>query len=129
MEKTERNILIKDAYNANPASMVAALDNLGSVVADSKAALLGDMRELGAESLNEHIAVVRRLRNMNLGLVCLVGEEFGKALEESGLRDEFRWFATSSDLAAWLADNPLSGATVLVKGSRGIMMEKVIPSL
>ena len=129
MEKTERNILIKDAYNANPASMAAALDNLGSVVADSKAALLGDMRELGAESLNEHIAVVRRLRNMNLGLVCLVGEEFGKALDESGLRDEFRWFATSADLAAWLADNPLSGATVLVKGSRGIMMEKVIPSL
>ncbi|MGN0201396.1 MAG: UDP-N-acetylmuramoyl-tripeptide--D-alanyl-D-alanine ligase [Candidatus Cryptobacteroides sp.] len=129
MERTERNILIKDAYNANPTSMAAALDNLASVVAPSKAALLGDMRELGTESLREHAAVIERLRGMELGLVCLVGEEFGKALEETGSPDGFRWFDTSENLALWLADNPLRDATVLVKGSRGTMMEKVIPSL
>lgn len=129
MEKTEHNILIKDAYNANPTSMAAALKNLDSVVAPFKAALLGDMRELGNESLREHIAVLDRLGSMNLGLVCLVGEEFGRAIKEAGGRDDVKWFPTSADLAIWLSDNPVSGATVLVKGSRGIMMEKVIPSL
>ncbi|MGN1215306.1 MAG: UDP-N-acetylmuramoyl-tripeptide--D-alanyl-D-alanine ligase [Candidatus Cryptobacteroides sp.] len=129
MEKTGRNILIKDAYNANPTSMAAALDNLDSIIAPFKVALLGDMRELGKESLKEHIAVLDRLGKMDLGLVCLVGEEFGKAISESGCREDVRWFPTSGDLVLWLLDNPVSGATVLVKGSRGTMMEKVIPSL
>lgn len=132
LEKTERNILIEDAYNANPTSMAAALDNLASVQAPRKAALLGDMRELGAESVGEHRAVLDKVLSMGLDLVCLVGEEFRKALEASGEvpgSEAVRWFAASTDLAAWLKANPQSGLTILVKGSRGIQMEKVLPEL
>ena len=126
MEKTGRNILIQDAYNANPTSMAAALDNLAIVVADHKVACLGDMRELGDESVKEHEKVFNQVCSMGLDMVCLVGEEFGKVFKDKPF---VKWFATSSDLAAWLKDNPVSGATVLVKGSRGIQMEKVIPEL
>ena len=128
MEKTERNLLIEDAYNANPTSMAAALDNLVLVTAEKKAALLGDMRELGAESLNEHLKVLHQVLSMGLDLVCLVGEEFGKAVAESGT-SSVKCFHDSDELASWLKDNPVSGATVLVKGSRGIRMEKVLPEL
>ena len=128
MEKTERNLLIEDAYNANPTSMAAALDNLVLVTAEKKVALLGDMRELGEESLNEHLKVLHQVLSMDLDLVCLVGEEFGKAVAESGT-SYVKCFRDSDELASWLRENPVSGATVLVKGSRGIRMEKVLPEL
>jgi UDP-N-acetylmuramoyl-tripeptide--D-alanyl-D-alanine ligase len=128
MEKTERNLLIEDAYNANPTSMAAALDNLVLVMAEKKVALLGDMRELGEESRNEHLKVLHQVLSMGLDLVCLVGDEFRKAVEASGT-SSVMCFGTSDELAAWLKDNPVSEATVLVKGSRGIRMEKVLPEL
>ena len=128
LEKTDRNILIQDAYNANPTSMAAALDNLGHVEAFRKAALLGDMRELGEESLAEHHKILSQVLSMGLDFVCLVGEEFKKAL--TGIqRDDVFWFATSEELAEWLKANPISGFTILVKGSRGIQMEKALPEL
>lgn len=126
MTKTDRNVLIVDAYNANPTSMAAALDNLSSVVADRKAALLGDMLELGADSQKLHAEVVEKLESMGLSLVCLVGGEFSKVCEG---KDALKCFATSDELVKWLAENPVDGATVLIKGSRGTRMEKVIPAL
>lgn len=129
LEKTETNVLIKDAYNANPTSMAAALDNLCSVIADKKVALLGDMRELGAESVSEHVQVLRQVLSMGLELVCLVGDEFRKAVETEGAGDKVRCFATSEELSSWLEANPVRNSTVLVKGSRGIRMETVIPRL
>ncbi len=146
LEKTDRNIVIEDAYNANPTSMAAALENLSAVQAKRKAVMLGDMRELGADSVSEHIEVVSKLSSMNPDLVCLVGEEFRKALDEflperrpsagplsrvaePGGVSGFHWFPTSDDLLEWLKSNPVSGHTVLVKGSRGIRMERILPSL
>ncbi|MBP5217955.1 MAG: UDP-N-acetylmuramoyl-tripeptide--D-alanyl-D-alanine ligase [Bacteroidales bacterium] len=128
MERSSRNILIKDLYNANPTSMEAALDNLALTDADSKVALLGEMRELGEESLQEHILILRKVRSMGLDLVCLVGEEFRKALEAEPEGNE-KCFGTSEELSAWLGKNPVSGATVLVKGSRGVQMEKALKEL
>lgn len=133
LEKTERNILIEDAYNANPTSMAAALENLATVQTPLKAAMLGDMRELGTESVAEHIAILKELLSMHLDLVCLVGEEFRKALEEVTEPVEetsnAKWFPTSDDLVAWLKENPVSDHTILIKGSRGIRMEKILPEL
>ena len=128
LEKTARNILIEDAYNANPTSMAAALDNLASIQAPLKAAMLGDMRELGEDSVAEHVAILKKLVSMNLDLVCLVGEEFRKALPQVD-QAAAHWFGTSDDLAAWLKVNPVSGHTVLVKGSRGIRMERILSEL
>ena len=126
MTKTGRNVLIVDAYNANPSSMDVALKNLSSVVAERKAVMLGDMLELGADSQSLHREVVDKLLAMDLSLICLVGKEFAAA--SAGI-DGILCFETSDALARWLQENPLDGATVLIKGSRGTKMEKVIPVL
>jgi len=116
--KTERNTVIVDAYNANPSSMAVALDNL-ALCQGRKVALLGDMRELGADSAAEHARVVARLQGLE---ACLVGEEFTRAAQGTGIP----CFPTSDALAAWLQEHPLQGCTILVKGSRGTRMEKVL---
>ena len=126
MVRTERNTLIVDAYNANPSSMRAALENFGHVEAAHKLALLGDMRELGAESVEEHKKIVRQLLEAAIP-ACLVGEEFQKALND--LHEDFPWFASSEALTDYLAANPVRDTVILIKGSHSISMEKVIPSL
>ena len=126
MTKTGRNVLIVDAYNANPSSMDVALKNLSSVFAERKAVMLGDMLELGADSQSLHREVVENLLVMDLSLICLVGKEFAAA--SAGI-DGILCFETSDALAQWLKENPLDGATTLIKGSRGTKMEKVIPML
>ncbi|MDO5442114.1 MAG: UDP-N-acetylmuramoyl-tripeptide--D-alanyl-D-alanine ligase [Bacteroidia bacterium] len=129
MQKTERNTLILDAYNANPSSMAAALDSFSLMDASSRIALLGDMRELGDNSVQEHIKVLERIAASDFK-AYLVGDEFAKALaEKGGIANVLGHFATSEDLAAYLNGHPVNGSCVLVKGSRGIQMEKVIPSL
>ena len=127
LSRTARNTLIEDAYNANPSSMAAALENFANMADERKVALLGDMRELGEDSVAEHINVLRRLEALGLYKVCLVGDEFRKALDATGLA--FSWFPTSDELSSHLAEHPLEGCVILVKGSRGIRMEKVIPAL
>lgn len=142
MVRTERNTLIVDAYNANPSSMRAALENFAAMQAPKKLALLGDMRELGAESVAEHVKVVEQLRAAGIPAI-LVGEEFAKALEilpgaSLGQNDSnvilsvsegSQCFPDSEALAAWLKDNPVHDTAILVKGSRGIKMETVLPVL
>ncbi len=129
LTRTERNTLIVDAYNANPSSMAVALNNLDAVVSDCKVALLGNMLELGDDSLALHNEVIARALEMNLALVCLVGAEFSKCQSSYPASDRLRYFTTSDELASWLSENPLSDATVLIKGSRGSRMEKVIETL
>ena len=130
--KTDRNTLIVDAYNANPSSMGLAIDNIAAMQAGDKLAMLGDMRELGAASLAEHKAIVAKLVEKEIP-ACLVGEEFAKAVADLGIPvgDGFvkALYPDSDALAAALKEKPLHGATVLIKGSRGIRMEKVIPEL
>ena len=133
MTRTASNTLIVDAYNANPSSMRAALENFALVQADRKLALLGDMRELGAESLFEHVKVLEQLRSAGLP-ACLVGDEFKKALEvschpERSEGSPTSWFPDSESLAAWLSGHPVQGAVILIKGSRGIQMERVLDRL
>jgi len=130
MTRTGRNTLIIDAYNANPSSMEAALSNFASVQAPVRIVMLGDMLELGADSLKEHVTVVRQALSMQLENVCLVGREFGKALTEMG--DEgghILHFESSDELAAWAEKAEITGAVILVKGSRGTRMEKIVEKL
>ena len=132
MTRTASNTLIVDAYNANPSSMRAALENFALVQAPHKLALLGDMRELGEESVAEHVKVLEQLLAAGLD-ACLVGEEFRKALAliPGLIRDlpAFTSFPDSEALAGWLAEHPVHDAVILIKGSRGIQMEKAIPYL
>lgn len=129
MVKTGRNTLIVDAYNANPTSMEAALRNFADIEAESKVVMLGDMLELGEDSIQLHESVLDICAGMNLKEVCLVGSELGKAMASLPGTARFRWFEDSEKLAAWAESENLSGSVILVKGSRGIRMEKVIPVL
>ena len=126
MVRTANNTLIVDAYNANPSSMRAALDNFSRIEAPDKTALLGDMRELGENSVNEHIDILRLALSLGLSDLCLVGDEFSKAMKSVDCPPTVRWYPDSSMLAAALHNAPLTGHVILIKGSRGIMMEKVL---
>jgi len=121
MEKRGDNTYIIDAYNANPSSMAAALDNFSGIVSDNKVALLGDMRELGEDSVAEHVRILEKIEDMGID-AYLVGDEFKKACEAHPFRIA-GLFGTSLELRAYLEMNPLHNAVILVKGSRGIRME------
>ena len=135
MKRTERNTLIVDAYNANPTSMAAAMGNFAAIETDEpKILMLGDMLELGEDSLSEHKAVIDKALQIGCESIYLVGSEFGKAVADFPDKTEaaggpLKCFTTSADLAAYLSENPVSGRIVLVKGSRGTRMENVVPVL
>lgn len=126
MTRTEHNTLIVDAYNANPTSMAAALENFSNVSADCRIAMLGDMLELGEDSAAEHKAVIESALSRGFCKVFFVGKEFASVSVAS---DNAMFFQTSDELADYLKANPVHGATILIKGSRGTRMEKVIPVL
>ncbi len=116
--------IILDAYNANPTSMTAALAQLEQLDAPGKIAILGDMFELGSEAAAEHLTIGQLALAKGFDRVLLVGENF----YASGLpTDRFRTFA---ELSKTLTSSPLKApATVLVKGSRGMALERVLDFL
>lgn len=127
--RTENNIIIADAYNANPTSMVAALTNIKNLSAEKKAVFLGDMRELGEDSVHEHMNILRQAEKSSITRIFLVGEEFQKALINIGKRPAVTWFADVDALADYLSCNKLQGGTVLIKGSNSMHMGKIIKYL
>lgn len=133
MERRGSNIYIVDAYNANPTSMSAALDNISSMVSDRKAVMLGDMLELGEDSFSEHVNIIRKVIAMNPVSAYFVGSEFSAAMNDPGIRSlikgasgVFMHFGSSDELAGFLKTHPFEDSLVLVKGSRGTRMEKTL---
>lgn len=116
MTVTPHNHLIMDAYNANPSSMRAAIENLCAMDVPAKMAILGDMRELGEVSGEEHQRVVDMLKAKGLCEVWLVGEEFGKT------DCTFRKFRDIEEVKAEIAANRPTDKYILVKGSNGIRL-------
>lgn len=128
MTRTKRNTLIIDAYNANPTSMDAAIRNFSAIKAEKKAMMLGDMLELGEDSVKEHIEVIKKVLDTDTDLLCLVGKEFMEAVKTEN-SENIHHFLTSVELAEWIEKNPINDHTVLIKGSRGTKMEKIIEKL
>jgi len=130
------NQLILDAYNANPTSMMAALQSFNLNSAAHKGLILGDMRELGNESALEHKRILEYLAQpeVTFGDILLVGAEFTKAFESVdpavitalGNRASVRCYANIDALCSDSAAIANIGGTVLIKGSRGIQLEKVV---
>lgn len=118
--ETERNTIIMDAYNANITSMKAALESFEQVERDKKVVILGDMRELGDLSEAAHQEIVDWLAHKNYN-TFLVGEEFSKTKKSAN----HQHYEQTTDLLNYLEKNPISGAFILVKGSRGIALEVV----
>ena len=127
--KTERNQLVVDCYNANPSSMEVALDNISTMEAEHKVLILGDMLELGKWSEEAHLNILRKADGVAERII-LVGKEFAKAHTKSeGLEAEYTLYPTTAEALEALANEPISGALILLKGSRGIALERLIQSL
>ena len=128
--KTERNSLVVDCYNANPSSMEVALDNIATMEAEHKVLILGDMLELGAWSKEAHCGIVRKADKV-AGEIILVGKEFANAhnLIDGELESSYTLYPTTAEAMEALAERPISNALILLKGSRGIALERLIEKL
>ncbi|SDE92130.1 UDP-N-acetylmuramoyl-tripeptide--D-alanyl-D-alanine ligase [Pricia antarctica] len=123
LEKNGHRIIL-DAYNANPTSMVAALENFDGVDAVPKIAFLGDMFELGATAAIEHQAIADLAASMHLKDVFLIGGNFNQTDSELKSFDTFEAFSKH------LTANPIEErSTVLIKGSRGMALERILELL
>ena len=120
------NTLIMDAYNANPSSMAAAIENFGKLEAERKMVILGDMLELGAESPEEHLALGKLVAQQKFGIVILAGKLMKDALPAL---PKAYYFPDKFSLHNWIVDHPQHNTHVLIKGSRGMGLETVVPYL
>lgn len=120
---TESNTIIVDAYNANPTSMRAAIDNFKIMDSDHKVAILGDMLELGEQSPAEHQAIADILANCDFETIILVGNQFSQT------SNKFIVFSNRTEVEAYLQSNPLADKTILLKGSNGIGLYNLVKIL
>lgn len=127
IQKTKDNTLILDCYNANPSSLMVALQDFQALKADNKYAFIGAMKELGEESTKEHKNIVDILKNMNLKGVILIGEEFEEF--EKGKKENEIYFKTSSLAKEYLLENKIKGGTILIKGSHSTKMDVLSDAL
>ncbi len=123
---TSRNTIFMDAYNANPSSLSLAIDNFRAAHGDQKLLILGGMKELGADSPQEHKTILHKLLEAGFGDVLLVGEEFFALENQFG---QFKYFRNTADLCLHLEAIAPSDRVILVKGSRSNQLEKVLPYL
>ena len=123
--ETQKNRVIMDAYNANPTSMRAALINFASICGENSLLILGDMRELGSASEEEHRNILGLMKELRFKEALLVGQNFCTYNENA----DWKTFEKVGDLCQYLESHPISGKTILVKGSNSIQLGKVLPLL
>ena len=123
LTETKKNHLIVDAYNANPTSMKAAIDNFRLMEVSPKMAILGMMGELGDVSQEEHQKIITLLEEACFDEVWLVGSEFQKA------NSLYRTFANVNEVKAAIAQEPLTDRYILIKGSNSVRLFELPPLL
>ena len=121
--KTSHNTLIIDCYNANPSSMASALESFVMIAHESKLAIIGDMLELGSEAKIEHEKIIEYCEANKVNYIS-VGENFAKVNSNKESK-----FLSSDELISFLTSSPLKNKLILLKGSRGIALEKLVPVL
>jgi len=121
----EKNTIIMDAYNANPTSMMAALNNFSEVSGSAKCLILGDMLELGDSSAEEHQRIVDFIDSNEFDDVYLIGPQFNA----TSSRKEKKKFDQVELLSNYLKTQPIENKLILIKGSRGIHLEKILEVL
>ena len=114
------NKIILDAYNANPTSMKAAIENFAKMDGADKVLLLGGMMELGDESIAEHEVIIQLIDQYPWKAVVLVGGDFGK------INHPYIYFNNSTEARDWLLLQHFQNTKLLAKGSRSMQMEKVL---
>lgn len=123
LKETDKNMLIIDAYNANPTSMHAALENFDHMDVRRKVLILGDMKELGADSDLEHQKIADYIAQHNFDEVLFVGENFSK------VKTDYLHFENLNELRDHLLKHPIDNSYILLKGSRGVQLERCIDLL
>jgi UDP-N-acetylmuramoyl-tripeptide--D-alanyl-D-alanine ligase len=118
---TGRNVLICDSYNANPSSMEMAISSFAALKAERKMVVLGDMLELGSESQSGHAAVIDQLKSLGDTEIVLIGPRFREVAGDI----RARLFRSADEMREWLSSKRPEGYTILVKGSRGMALEKI----
>jgi len=118
--KKDSNSFILDAYNANPSSMTAAIENFAKLPAENKVLVLGAMAELGSESENEHRRLVDLMNRYPWKAVALVGGDFQK------IDHPYRRFENAEAAREWLREQNFENTHFLVKGSRTMKLEKIL---
>lgn len=119
--KTKNNEVVMDAYNANPVSMSNAINNFSKISSDNALLILGDMKELGKDSENEHATIINLIKELNFNDVFLVGEEFCKADKDN----TFNHFTDVDKLLEYINKNEIINRKILIKGSNSIHLEKL----
>lgn len=125
LKKTEKNVLFLDAYNANPTSMGVAVNNFADLPMKNKLVILGDMLELGEDSEKEHQQLIDLLKERALENVYLVGDIFSKVNNEN----QYKTFLKADEVAYILEKEEVKNHYILIKGSRGIQLEKLVEKL
>ena len=127
IKQTETNTLICDYYNANPSSMQVAIENIGKLQADRKVLILGDMFELGDESPAEHAAIIKKALDTDVDERIFIGKDF--AAQESGIKNQesgVKFYNTAEEAIEGLKEHPIKNSTILIKGSRGMALERLV---
>ena len=121
--QTSRNLLIMDAYNANPTSLEAAILNFAAMKAAKKVIVIGKMMELGETTAWEHARIGNLAVNSGFDQVFLIGEAYRSA----GIQGAEKIFNTTEEAVLWFQEHPVEGASILIKGSRANKMELLQP--
>ncbi|MFP4024202.1 MAG: UDP-N-acetylmuramoyl-tripeptide--D-alanyl-D-alanine ligase [Thiohalospira sp.] len=123
--KTDFNQVFLDAYNANPTSVKAAIKNFEQLDLPKKCLILGDMFELGENAINDHYNVIKIVENKTYEKIIVVGEIFANLK----LNNSILQFKNVDLLKEWLNKNPIKQSNILIKGSRGNQLERIVEYL
>jgi UDP-N-acetylmuramoyl-tripeptide--D-alanyl-D-alanine ligase len=125
LTQTDNNTVICDFYNANPSSMTAALNNLKSLNSPLKVAIIGDMFELGKEGPKQHENIIKLALANQFDQLIFIGKNFFAFKNQY----EGHFFEIPADAEHYLKSNPIKNHLVLLKGSRGMALEQLLPLL
>ncbi|MEO6673908.1 MAG: UDP-N-acetylmuramoyl-tripeptide--D-alanyl-D-alanine ligase [Ginsengibacter sp.] len=116
----DSNTIILDAYNANPSSMKAAIENFAKMEGTNKILLLGGMMELGNESKQEHFEIINIIKSFTWHKVVLVGPQFKE------IKNSYLTFENATEAKEWFKKQQFKNTSILIKGSRSIQMEQIL---
>ena len=126
IKKDNKKILL-DAYNANPTSMQAALESFDQMTTEKKTVILGDMFEIGADALKEHLLIIDLCQSLDFETIIVCGEEFHKAASDV---DSIKSFKSTSEVKSYLkTHNSVLTPHILIKASRGMALETIVDVL
>jgi UDP-N-acetylmuramoyl-tripeptide--D-alanyl-D-alanine ligase len=131
--KLGKSTIILDAYNANPTSMEHAIENFSGMLSEKKIVFLGDMFEMGSYAYDEHKRICDLLYNYHkkaqISQVFLAGKEFQNVVTKHDKYNFIKSYLSADDIISDLQESEFSDSWILIKGSRGMMMEKLVNAL